>query len=86
MVIQYLVYRNGHGNIEDRLRAALAYFYERYHCLPIEVVVNPSEVAGAKTALRALDLPRLAVQSVGGCLVPEVWLGVPGEENRTSES
>jgi len=83
MVGHHLVYRNGDGNIEDRLRAALACFYERYHRLPIAVVVNPSEVAGAKAALRALDLPRLAVQSVGGCLVPEVWLGVPGEENKT---
>jgi len=36
--------------------------------------VHKSLVREAVEALAALDLPRLPVKGVGGCLVPEVWL------------
>jgi hypothetical protein len=38
------------------------------------VVVHKSLVREAAEALAALELPRLPVKGVGGCLVPEVWL------------
>ena len=38
------------------------------------MVVHPSLKEEAAEALAALELPRLPVKGVGGCLVPEVWL------------
>jgi len=36
-------------------------------------------VREAAEALAALELPRLPVKGVGGCLVPEVWLPIEVE-------
>jgi hypothetical protein len=41
-------------------------------------VVHKSLEDEAAKALAALDLPRLPVKGVGGCLVPEVWLAISG--------
>ena len=40
------------------------------------MVVHPSLKEEAAEALAALGLPRLPVEGVGGCLVPEVWLAM----------
>jgi hypothetical protein len=71
----YHVYRNGHGDLTERLREALRDYYTRYGQLPA-AVVHPSLKDEAAKALAALDLPRLPVEGVGGCLVPEVWLAM----------
>jgi len=70
----YHVYRYQHGDLMERLREALRGHYGRYGQLPGEVVVHKSLVQEAAGALAALELPRLPVKGVGGCLVPEVWL------------
>jgi len=72
----YHVYRNGHGGLTERLREALRDYYTRYGRLPGAVVVHKSLKDEAAKALAALDLPRLPVKGVGGCLVPEVWLAM----------
>jgi hypothetical protein len=69
----YLVYRAS-GDLTERLREALRDYYARHGRLPGSVVVHKSLVREAMEALAALDLPRLPVKGVGGCLVPEVWL------------
>jgi len=72
----YHVYR-GHKTLPDLLREALRDYYARHGRLPGSVVVHKSLVREATEALAALELPRLPVKGVGGCLVPEVWLQVP---------
>jgi hypothetical protein len=75
----YHVYRNGHSDLTERLREALRDYYTRYGQLPAAVAVHRSLVREAVEALAALDLPRLPVKGVGGCLVPEVWLPIEVE-------
>jgi len=72
----YRVYRADRGDLTERLREALRDYYARYGRLPGAVVVHKSLVREAAEALAALDLPRLPVEGVGGCLVPEVWLAM----------
>jgi hypothetical protein len=74
----YRVYRADRGDLTERLREALRDYYARYGQLPGSVVVHPSLKEEAVEALAALDLPRLPVKGVGGCLVPEVWLAISG--------
>jgi len=70
----YHVYRYQHGDLPQRLREALRDYYARHGRLPSGVVVHKSLKDEAAKALAALELPRLPVKGVGGCLVPEVWL------------
>jgi len=70
----YRVYRADRGDLTQRLQEALRDYYGRHGRLPGSVVVHKSLVREAAEALAALDLPRLPVEGVGGCLVPEVWL------------
>ncbi len=72
----YRVYRDGRGDLTVRLREALRDYYGRHGRLPGAVVVHKSLVREAAGALAALELPRLPVKGVGGCLVPEVWLAM----------
>jgi hypothetical protein len=72
----YRVYRYPHGDLTERLREALRDYYARHGRLPGAVVVHRSLKDEAAKALAALDLPRLPVEGVGGCLVPEVWLAM----------
>jgi hypothetical protein len=72
----YRVYRHPHGDLKERLREALRDYYGRHGRLPGSVAVHKSLVREAVEALAALDLPRLPVKGVGGCLVPEVWLAM----------
>jgi len=71
----YEVHRDGHGDVRDRIEAAVVDFYRRRRSLPAVVVVHPSEADAAEAALKALDLKKVRVEPSGGCLVPEVWLG-----------
>jgi hypothetical protein len=73
-MVTYRVYRYPHGDLKERLREALRDYYARHGRLPGSVVVHPSLKEEAAGALAALELPRLPVKGVGGCLVPEVWL------------
>ena len=75
-MVTYRVYRHPHGDLTERLREALRDYYARYGRLPGAVVVHRSLKDEAAKALAALDLPRLPVKGVGGCLVPEVWLAM----------
>jgi len=72
----YHVYRDGHKTLPDLLREALRDYYARHGRLPGAVVVHRSLKEEAVGALAALELPRLPVKGVGGCLVPEVWLAM----------
>ena len=72
----YRVYRDGRGDLKERLREALRDYYARHGRLPGAVVVHRSLKEEAVGALAALELPRLPVKGVGGCLVPEVWLAM----------
>jgi hypothetical protein len=75
----YRVYRDGRGDLKEWLREALRDYYGRHGRLPGSVVVHKSLVREAAEALAALELPRLPVKGVGGCLVPEVWLPIEVE-------
>ncbi len=78
-MVTYRVYRCQHGDLTERLREALRDYYNRHGRLPPEVVVHKSLAREAADALVALELPRLPVKGMGGCLVPEVWLQMPPE-------
>jgi hypothetical protein len=75
-MVTYRVYRHPYGDLKERLREALRDYYGRHGRLPGSVVVHKSLVREAVEAMAALDLPRLPVKGVGGCLVPEVWLAL----------
>ena len=77
----FITYRDGTGPIEARIETAVADFYKGRGQLPAAVVVNPNELETALAAAGALSLS-VPVESVGGCLVPEVWLEVAEEVSR----
>jgi len=68
----YEVYRDGHGDVRDRIKTAVREFYRRHNALPVEIVVHKTLVEQAQAALDS----NLPVRGSGGCLKPEVWLGV----------
>jgi hypothetical protein len=73
--MMYITYRDGTGPVEARIEKAVRLFYADRRVLPAAIVVNPNELDGAREAIKVLAL-RTPVKSVGGCLVPEVWLEV----------
>ena len=77
----YEAYRSGDGQegLADLLRRSVALFYRRHGCLPQTVVVHKSQLEKARKGLEALDLSHLSLITTGGCLVQEVWLGLPDE-------
>jgi len=75
----YLTYRDGAGEVEARIKAAVTSFYRTRGRLPDSIVVNPTELEAARAAIEVLAL-NTPIESVGGCLVPEVWLAVFVEE------
>lgn len=72
----YLNYRNGYGDVEPRIRNAAKAFHSEHGLLPACIVVNPTELDKARAVCKALEL-KVPVKSIGGCLVPEVWLQIP---------
>lgn len=74
----YAVYRDGSGDLESRVKKAVAAFYRQRGALPARIVVNPTEAAAGAEAVKALGLA-VPVEGSGGCLIPEVWLEVPGD-------
>jgi len=72
----FITYRNGAGDLEQRLRAAVAHFYQERGELPAAVTVHKTELDGARVAMQSLDLA-LPVAGSGGCLVGECWLALP---------
>jgi len=73
--MDFKTYRNGHEGVEERIKAAVTRFYAERGVLPVMIVVHKGEVEEARAAAGELEL-RVEVQGTGGCLVPEVWLGV----------
>jgi hypothetical protein len=65
----------GAGELEIRIKMAVAMFYKSWGVLPAAIVVNKRELDGARVAAGTLGLG-VPVGSIGGCLVPEVWLEV----------
>jgi len=67
--------------MQERLRDAIAAFYQNEGRLPVGVVMHQSvlasEVDEARLAVKALELDHLAVEGNGGPLVGEVWLALP---------
>jgi len=74
-MVNFVTYRNGGGRIEGRIKAAVGAFYTSRGVLPEAVIVNAREVDAARVAVEVLGL-RLPIQTMGGCLLPEVWLEV----------
>ena len=72
----FIVYRNGTGPVEQRIKAAALDFCRSRHRLPASIVVHKSELDVAREAVKSLELSRIPVEGCGGCLVPEVWLEV----------
>lgn len=65
----------GVGDVETRIKVAVGRFYKSRGVLPAAIVVNKCELDGARVVVKTLAL-RMPVGSMGGCLVPEVWLEV----------
>jgi hypothetical protein len=65
----------GAGDVETRIKVAVGRFYKSWGMLPAAIVVNKCELDGARVAAETLELG-VPVGSMGGCLVPEVWLEV----------
>ena len=70
----YLTYRSN-SQLIDAIRASVQHFYAQRRCLPGVIAVNPTARAEAQAAVDSLQL-RVPLQTVGGCLLGEVWLGV----------
>ena len=71
----FKTYRDGAGDMETRIKRAVAMFYGSWGVLPVAIVVNKRELGAARVAAEALELG-VPVGSIGGCLVPEVWLEI----------
>ena len=69
-------------DLQTFLREVVRDFYRRHNrTLPVEVVAARSQVDAVRAALKALDLGNVPVVTTGGCLVGEVWLGLPDGKN-----
>ena len=71
--------------MQERLRDAIAAFYQNEGRLPVGVVVHKSvlasEVGAARTAVKMLELS-LPIRGDGGPLVGECWLQVRGNNDK----
>ncbi len=59
--------------LQSRIKDAITSFYAEFQHLPAAVVVNGNNATDAARAVDALEL-RLPVNTIGGCLLDEVWL------------
>jgi len=79
----FAIYRNGWGGDLDKLggvlEATLADFADKRGVLPAALAIHPSQVEQARSILADLDIA-LDVVPVGGALLGELWLAVPGDE------
>lgn len=80
----FLTYRNGNGDLGERIEAAVAHFYQAHGELPATLTVHTTEVNAATTALQVLKLT-VPVTGSGGVLVGEVWLQLPQPEVNDDE-
>jgi hypothetical protein len=71
----YDIFRNRADDLRDHLRRSIRAYHGRHGCLPATVVVSPKTVEEMHEALGSLDLPELAIETTGGCLAGELWLG-----------
>lgn len=67
------------GDVQARVRGAVAAYRRLHGTLPAAIVVNPRELAQIRAALAALQLD-LAVRPNAGCLLPELWLQAPEQQ------
>lgn len=76
----YLTYRNGGGDLESRVKAALTNFWQTRHERPAAVVFHKAEAQESRALIKRLSPGSdVAVRSCGGCLVGEVWLEIGRE-------
>ena len=75
-----MVYRS-HQDLLERLKEALRVYYAQQRLLPPRITVHTTLVVAAQAALNELDVFTVAVEGLGGCLTPEVWLWLPAEED-----
>jgi hypothetical protein len=73
----YDIFRNRADDLRDHLRRSIRTYYGRHGCLPATVVVSPKTVEEMEEAVGSLDLLELAIETTGGCLAGELWLGRP---------
>lgn len=73
---EYLTARPTGATVHERLKSAVAAYYQARRALPAAIAVNPAELPAAATAAAALGL-KIPVVGMGGCLIPEIWLEVP---------
>lgn len=59
------------------LQAALRRYHRRYRDVPATLVVNPENEDDVCRLLDELDLSDLEVETLPGCLRPEVWMQTP---------
>jgi len=60
------------------LAKALPIFREQFGQLPCAVVCHPTWVEAVKASLANDHNGNIAVIPTGGCLIPELWLALPG--------
>ena len=72
----FVTYRNGTGPIETRIKTAMKTFYRSREELPAGIIVNATELDAAQEAVKSLALS-VPVISMGGVLIPEIWLECP---------
>jgi hypothetical protein len=76
----FLTYRNGGGDLESRIKGALASFWQTRHERPAAVVVHKTKAQEGQELLKRLAPGSdVAVRGCGGCLVGEVWLEIARE-------
>ena len=66
------------GDLACRIKTALADFRQSQGTDPAAIVVHASEAEAAQAMGLGIE-----VRGSGGCLVPEVWLELPGQGGQT---
>lgn len=82
---RYLVYRDGTKPMLERIKSAVAHYYQQNRKLPVRILVHQSvhasEIEDAQAAVKTLEL-NLPVRGNGGPLKGEVWLQVTNSEKK----
>jgi len=75
MSVEMLVYRLGGGSdLKQRIKVALANFYQHHQRSPAAIIVHKSEAAEAIDIVKELaPRSKVPVRGNGGTLVGEVW-------------
>ncbi len=63
------------GTLQQRIQAAVERYKRSKGHAPAEIVVNRKEAEKARRVIKKMGL-KTRVETIGGCLVPEVWVRV----------